>query len=144
MAAPLADALRFLCDQGLGTKVLQALFPPIMPVSAKTANYTILASDPCGTLFTNRGAAGAVSFTLPSPTLFKAGHYFDFVGIADQSITVVTLTADTLIGFNDIAADSVAMSTAGAKIGAHARVISDGTSWIFIGDTVGVTYTLAT
>ena len=37
----------------------------------------------------------------------------------------------------------VAASTAGQKIGAEIYAISDGTSWLIQGRTVGVTYTVA-
>jgi hypothetical protein len=60
-----------------------------------------------------------------------------------QDLIVAPATADTLITFNELDADSVAMSTAGGEIGALLKVINDGTSWIAIGETVGVTYTVA-
>ena len=45
---------------------------------------------------------------------------------------------------NDVAADSIAMSTAGAKIAGHMRFVCDGTSWFGYGDAVGITFTVAT
>jgi hypothetical protein len=39
----------------------------VRSVVIKTANYQILASDGSGTMFTTRGAVGAVTFTLPVP-----------------------------------------------------------------------------
>lgn len=90
----------------------------------KTADYTIKpANDVSGTVFTNAGATGAVVFTLPVPNQAMQGAEYDFVGIADQTITVATPTADTLIALNDVAADSIAMSTAGQKIGGRMRVV---------------------
>lgn len=144
MPAPLGDLVRLLGQSGLANTTLNQLYPAPFPIAAKTASYTVLASDKCGTVFTNRGAAGAITITLPSPTLFPAGWFFHIVGVAGQNIIVATLTVDTLITFNDVAADSAATQTAGALIGAHALVFSDGTSWFYIGDTVGVTYTVAT
>lgn len=97
-------------------------------VLAKTADYTILAaSDPSATLFTNRGAAGTVVFTLPAPTQALAGVFYEFVTIVAQIITVATATADTLIADNDATADSLSTS---ARIGVNLRVRCDGTSWI--------------
>lgn len=122
----------------------------LLHVQAKTADYTILdpytatGGDPSGTIFTNRGAAGTVNFTLPAPVARLAGVFYEFLGFADQSILVKTATADTLVMLNDATADSIAMSTAGAKIGGHLRVVCDGTNWYAYGDAVGITYTLAT
>jgi hypothetical protein len=138
------DLLRLLIGIGLARSSDGNLYPPPLNVVAKLTSYTIAPSDPCGTLFTNRGAVGAVTFTLPAPTAVAAGTYYDFLGVAGQNILVATAVADTLIAFNDAQADSVAISTAGALIGAHARAICDGTAWAYVGDTVGVTYTAAT
>lgn len=114
-------------------------------VRAKTADYTIVTgTDPSFTLFTNRGASGAVIFTLPAPAASIAGTIYDFLGIADQNLSVKTATADTLIALNDVAADSVAASTSSQKIGASLRAVCDGTSWIVFGNAVGVTATVAT
>jgi hypothetical protein len=41
-------------------------------------------------VFTNRGAVGAVTFTLPAAAPALAGVFYEFLGIADQSITVAT------------------------------------------------------
>jgi hypothetical protein len=115
---------------------------------AKTANYQLLSplasavGDACGTLFTTRGAAGAVTFTLPAITGNMAGLWYEFVGVANQTFAVAG-AAGTVVTFNNAAAASVTCSTAGAKIGAHIRAVCDGTSWVVIGDTVGVTYTVA-
>lgn len=119
-------------------------------VIAKTADYTIVdpftagGGDASGTIFTNRGAAGAVIWTLPAPVPRLAGCTYEFLGVAGQNQTIRTATVDTLIGKNDLTADSVAMSTAGELIGAHARAVCDGTSWVVYGDAVGHTFTLAT
>lgn len=140
-----SDVVRVLIAWGVldGAGGVRKKFVP------KTADYTIISpatslGDRSGTVFTNRGAAGAVVFTLPAPAPNIAGVEYEFLGIADQSMTVATATADTLIVVNDIAADSLAMSTASHKIGAHMRFICDGTSWIAWGDSVGDTFTVAT
>lgn len=104
------------------------LEPRIVP---KTANYTVNPLvDRCGTIFTNRGATGAVTFTLPSLSSGQyLGLYYDFLGIADQNIVVAAPVADTLVAFNDAAADSVSLATAGNKIGGLVRAIWDGAAW---------------
>lgn len=140
-----SDAVRALIAWGIldGAGGYKLKFVP------KTADYTIVspatsAGDKSGTVFTNRGAAGAVVFTLPAPAQNIAGVFYDFLGIADQSIQVQTTTADTFILVNDLTADSLAMSTAGHKIGATMRVACDGISWIGWGVSVGDTFTVAT
>jgi len=96
-------------------------------VVAKTANYTITDADN-GTLFTNSGAAGAVNFTLPVTP--KRGLRYDFFVVANQNVTLTAGTVDTLVVYNDAAADSVALSTAGNLIGGGFNVISDGLGWL--------------
>jgi hypothetical protein len=44
-------------------------------ISNKTGDYTILSGD-SGTIFTNEGASGTVTFTLP---IASAGLYYGFV-----------------------------------------------------------------
>jgi hypothetical protein len=104
--------------------------------AAKTAAYTILVSDN-GTTFTNRGASGSVTLTLPAPF---ANARYRLVVYAAQTFVVAADAIDTLVAYNDAAADSVSSNTVGAVI----EVFSDGTSWYAIGTTVGVTYTVNT
>jgi hypothetical protein len=137
------DLLRFLKALGMARTDGQ-LVPAPFNVVAKTANYTILPSDKIGTLFTNRGAAGAVTFTLPGATAVPAGTWYLVLGIAGQNMSVVTATVDTLVVLNDAAADSLTVSTAGQLIGSLMLVINDGTAWIAVGIGVGATYTVAT
>ena len=102
---------------------------PWRDVVAKTADYTVLEADN-NTLFTNRGAGGAVVFTLPATA--KKGLRYGFFVAADQSVTVTAGTAGTAVAFNDAAANSVAYSTSSEKIGAMIEVIGDGTGWLYI------------
>jgi hypothetical protein len=139
---PNFDIVRLLTSLGLARATDGKLIPSPMVVSAKTADYVIKPSDPCGTLFTNRGAVGAIVFTLPAPTAVPSGTWYHFLGIADQTITVATATVDTLIGFNDLDLDSVGIATAGDLIGVLLKLVTDGTSWIAIGETVGAVYVL--
>lgn len=113
-------------------------------VVAKTAAYTLNPARPDmpGTIFTNRGAVGAVTFTLPAPNAGLTGAFFRFIGVADQTITV-SAGAGKAVAFNNAAAASLAMSTGGQKIGGEIRATCDGTSWILEGVSVGVTYTVA-
>lgn len=94
----------------------------------KTADYTVLATDN-GTLFTTRGAVGAVNFTLPA---IAKGLEYKFFVEADQSLTITSATADTLVVFNDLAADTIAFSTSSEKIGGSftVRANDDASKWL--------------
>tara|TARA_R100001086_G_C11847533_1_gene260534 strand:+ start:4036 stop:4854 length:819 start_codon:yes stop_codon:yes gene_type:complete len=98
-------------------------------VIAKTGDYTVLEADH-DVLFSNTGAAGAVNFTLPATA--KEGLRYGFYVTADQDVTVTAGTADTMVTFNDAAADSVAFSTAGNKIGGLIEVYADGAKWLVV------------
>jgi hypothetical protein len=84
----------------------------------KAVDYTVADSDN-GTLFSTRGAAGAVNFTLPA---IKRGLEFSFFNEVGQNMTITAGTADTLVVFNDLAADSIAFSTANELIGGAVTV----------------------
>lgn len=116
----------------------------------KTASYTISGlNDRPDTIFTNRGASGAVTFTLPPPSAPYLGTVYHFRGIADQNLLVAGTTAGDIVTKNDAAANSLAASTSGEKIGAAMRAecirTGDATyKWLVIGVAVGHTYTVAT
>lgn len=94
-------------------------------VVAKTADYTVKASE-TGTLFTTVGATGGVNFTLPTNV---AGLEFWFMAAEDLELMVTSDAVDTLVSFNDKAADTVAFTTASEHIGSGFIVIADGTLW---------------
>jgi hypothetical protein len=99
-------------------------------VVAKTASYSIEAhKDRSGTIFTNRGAAGAVTFTLPPPARCKGWEY-SFVGVAAQNIVVAPTTADTLITLGSLDSDSISLATSGNIVGGRIEAVCDGTNWI--------------
>lgn len=99
----------------------------VRAVAAKTANYTVTVDD-FGKILTNRGATGAVTFTLPAVAASFAGVEVKFLVIADQTVTVAGTTGE-VVAFNDPTANSVAFSTAGEKVGNAITAICDGTSW---------------
>lgn len=110
-------------------------------VTTVTGNKTVLESE-AGTMFVANGA-GAVTFTLPATP--KAGLEYMFYNAANQNMTITCATTDILIVYNDIAADSVALSTASELVGGHFRVIGDGTKWLVIPNLwEGQTPTIAT
>jgi hypothetical protein len=101
-------------------------------VTAKTTAYTITAAD-SGKVLTNRGAGASVTFTLPTVAAGFAGVDLTIMAVvAAQNVVIAAQTAGQLIAFNDAAADSVTISTAGEIIGASVRCICDGTSWLLI------------
>lgn len=111
-------------------------------VVPKTAAYTIdLNQHRPQTRFTNRGAGGSVTFTLPAGGA-RIGLEFEFLGVADQTI-IVSAGAGKGVAFNNAACASLAAQTGGQKIGALITATWDGTSWHLVGSTIGVTYTVA-
>lgn len=59
---------------------------------AKTAAYTVPRDTPNGTIFTNSGASGSVTFTLPvtgsNPGDRITGKFFIFVKAANQTLVI--------------------------------------------------------
>ena len=104
----------------------QASLGELRTVTAKTSDYTVTAVE-SGTIFTTEGAGGAVNFTLPSQ---GAGLHFWIMNAENQNMTITADTADTLVTFNDVAADSIAFSTSNEKVGGAAFVFSDGSKWM--------------
>lgn len=101
-------------------------------VIAKASSFTLApAQVRSGTIFTNRGAGGAVTITLPqlSNLPIWRGYYVDFKGVADQAIAFAC-TADTAIALNDATATSLTAGTSSKKIGAHLRAQWDGVAWM--------------
>lgn len=96
---------------------------------AKTGDYTVLDTDN-GTWFTTTGATGAVNFTLPATA--KLGLFYRFYNTVDQDLTVTAGTADTMVALNDVAADSVTLSTAAHKVGSGFDVVGDGSKWLVL------------
>lgn len=122
---------RFLFDDDF-----KGLSQHFVKVVAKTADYTVLAADN-DTIFTNRGASGAVVFTLP--TLARGLHY-RFYSEAAQTITVTAAAVDTIVTHNDLAADSIALSTSNRQIGGSLEVFAndDASKWLAVPGTWNV------
>jgi hypothetical protein len=93
-----------------------------------TADLTLTNND-VGKIICNLGASGAVNITLPAPTTCSPGDSIMVLSCADQNLTVTSGTADTLITLHDVAADSVAFSTASEKIGGGWTFVCVGSKW---------------
>ena len=104
-----------------------AWYPRIV---AKTAAYSPKATE-SGTFFTTTGATADVTFTLPV-LVSGTSWIFDFYCGADYEMLVAAGTADTAVTFNDLAADSVAFTTASEQIGGHIRAFTNGTTLFII------------
>lgn len=145
----LFDIVRLLKDIGLAN-ALGFLLPGVAPVKAKAADYTVsFQTDKPGTIFTTYGAAGAIVFTLPTPAAGQLGWTYKFINLVAQDMTIASADADTLGVINDLAADSLAASTAGQEIGAviEAACVQTGAStytWLLANVQNGVTGTVVT
>ena len=64
----------------------------ILTVEAKTANYTVTEGD-CGSVFTNTGASGAVTFALPAASI---GLRYTFVVGATQELRIDPNGSETI------------------------------------------------
>jgi len=113
---------------------------------AKVTSYTVNPLvDRAGTVFTTRGATGAVTFTLPSLASRQyVGYFVEFLNVVNQDMTIAAPASDTLVTVNDVAADSVAFSTSSQKIGARALAQWDGTQWAVVNQSVACAMTVNT
>lgn len=140
------EQIRYFVKMGLLDAAGGLTIPKVL---AKTvAGYAVVAptlatGDAARSVFTNRGVAGSVTYTLPAPVPALTGLEYEFWGVADQNTVVNAGGAGKGVAFNNAAITTTTCSTAGGKIGVHIRVVCDGTSWLFENDQVGVTYTLA-
>lgn len=132
-------ARSFLFDDQLPN--LNAFGGGMLKEVSKAANYTVVAADN-GTLFT--AITGAVTFTLPT---LAAGLRFEFLNLVDANMTIASAgSLDDIVWMNDLAADSLAASTVGQKIGARLQFEANaaGTKWYVRNlSPAGVTITAA-
>jgi len=75
------ELLYYKFDGTTWEKQSQGLFP----VEAKTGNYTVVTPDDVGKLFTNEGAGGTITFSLPAATV---GQHYYFAIAAAQTLQV--------------------------------------------------------
>lgn len=99
-------------------------------VLAKDASFTVVFPFHApGTLFTNRGATGTVTATLPTASLAVKGCWYTFRVHANFSLVVAAAAANTLLTLGDVAADNVGFQIAGKKIGRGIMAYCDGVQW---------------
>lgn len=102
--------------------------PRVIRMKDIAAAYTVVKNDTGSMLV----ATAALTVTLPAPDSTWRGVYVDVFVKADVDVVIATATADTLVTFNDLAADSVSYATSAEKIGAASRFICDGVLWYHI------------
>jgi hypothetical protein len=109
----------------------------------KTASYTCTRAD-SGTHFSNLAAAGAVTFTLPAVATSAGCVYWFHTAVAAQNL-LVTAPAGTLVAYNNAAATTISLVTAGNIAGACIHAFCTGTKWIAAVrlENIGVTITVA-
>jgi hypothetical protein len=95
-------------------------------IAALTGTAQTLKASQSGTIFHNVGLTASITVTLPA--IADGPYYFKIIQGAGYSIVVTSVVADTIITFNDAAADSVTFSSSSEIIGGHYEVICDGTS----------------
>lgn len=114
---------------------------PFRWTEVKTASYQVTKQD-SGTIFLTTGATAGVTFTLPP--ISDGPFHFRFINCADVDMTVTAKVADTMLTYNDLAADSIAFSTSSEKIGGEVEVICDGTTLIALPRAADGRYQTAT
>jgi hypothetical protein len=90
--------------------------PTTRTVTAKTADYAVLAAD-MDKVFTNTGASGAVVFTLPEASTV-IGESVYFVVTVAQNLDVNPADAtDQILGLTNAAGDALRNATIGGVVG---------------------------
>ncbi len=107
-------------------------------VSETTATRACTSADYGKTIFCSN--AGATTITLPE-TVPAAGTWIRFVRTGDEAMAINAYTVDTLITFNNVAADGVNYANT-SDIGATCRVISTGSNWVAINESANNTMTV--
>ena len=91
-------------------------------VEDHSASYTVVPADIRKILV----ATGAATFTLPPVANVTDGWNVTFFNAVDAAMTVSAPTG-LLVTFNDVAANSVALSTTSEKAGGGFRIVYDAT-----------------
>ena len=103
---------------------------PNLKIIVKTASYTVTPDD-YGSVFTTRGGAAEIVFTLPAAGSTNKGDWALFVNVADQNMAVAGAEAG-LVVFNSLTADNIGFRTDSERIGGALLAISDGTCWVVV------------
>lgn len=82
----------------------------------ETGTTLTIGPNDAGKVFCNVGAGGNIAYTVQSAALFRPGDQIWILSAA-AGTTTVSFTTSQLIAFNDVAANSVALSTSSEIIG---------------------------
>lgn len=118
---------RFWFDDDIQNEYGEGLPNPSLE-TALTAAYQALVTD-CGTLFTNTGATGAVTLTLPAVT--NAGWSCEVLVTAAQNFAVTSKEGTNIVWDGTLAASTLTFSTASHIVGGHLQFTANGagTHW---------------
>lgn len=112
--------------------VFDDIFPgswsyPWLATVAKTANYPATVNDN-NTLFTNAGATGAVTITLPP---IQNGLVIGIYSVVAQNFAAQSNEGTNIVTTNNAAASTITFSTGSAQIGSYAMFFTNpaGTLW---------------
>ena len=109
-----------------GVSRSERLLGSLKPVIAHASSASLTIGE-SGALITTEGSSGAVTLTLPAVASSKGVHYW-FVNGEDQNM-IIAAPSDTMVTFNDVAADSVAFQTSNEKVGGGVFTYCDGAKW---------------
>ena len=96
-------------------------------ITPKITNYTVTEAD-SGTMFL--ATTADCNFTLPATA--EKGLWYGFYQTANFELKVTAGTVDTMICYNDVAADSVAYTDDAKQIGGFFEVYGDGSKWLVL------------
>lgn len=116
----------------VGNQLVRNAYMPLYTRRAVTSTLTsvALAVDDTWGVYTNRGAQGAITMTLPAAS---SGVNYCFYVAAAQALNVDTATGDQIASLTNAAGDKIANSTPGSSL---CLVAEDETNWLPL-DTVG-------
>lgn len=110
-----------------------AFYPKYRNISASAT----LTYAQTGSVFLVYGGTAAVVVT--TPAISDGPFHYRVINGQAQDITITAATADTMIGFNDVDLDSIAVTASGSEIGAHFCIDCDGTK-LFVLNLLASTY----
>ncbi len=117
----------FMLDQRPGGFLGGNAFGGWKDVVDKITDYTVVEADN-NVLFT--ASTADVEFTLPVTA--KKGLRYGFYQTANFEMLITAGTVDTLVAFNNAAADGISYTTTAEQIGGYFEVIGNGTKWLTI------------